>query len=147
MTENVVTLNKIRAQVLDCQNSMKMKLAFPALYLELVIFMAYLILSHRTSSNTEIQVTSFVFILALALIISLAYYQMKRLNSKLTQVRYLIFSSTEIFEKEFWDEKERASAIEYVKDSSAFVQINCLAYVFAMLNLLILTVLIASCIH
>lgn len=144
MAENMAALNQIRIQVAEYQKSLKSKLTFPALYAELVIFTIYLILSNKNKYSFEIELTSFIFVILLGVVITLAYIQMKRLNTKLAQVRYLIFSSHSIFDHEDWNDQERASAVEYARDSSAFVQINCLAYVFAMLNLLILSVLITG---
>ena len=70
---------------------------------------------------------------------------MKKLNAKLTQIRYLIFD-TDIYEKKDWNAEERASAVEYVKDSQQYLRICVIAYIFAIINLFTLSVLISSAI-
>ena len=83
-----------------------------------------------------------ILVIVLAVVITIAYIQMNRLNNKLMQVRYLIFDS-DLFEKEVWTESERATAVEYAKDSLSFMQINTIAYVFSLVNLFVLTLFIS----
>lgn len=140
MAENIATLKCIRSQVLKIQNDRRMKLIFPALYAELVAFTICVLLSSKITSGLE--VTSLSLVIVLAVVITIAYIQMNRLNNKLMQVRYLIFDS-DLFEKEVWTESERATAVEYAKDSLSFMQINTIAYVFSLVNLFVLTMIIS----
>lgn len=141
MAENIATLKCIRSQVLKIQNDRRMKLIFPALYAELLAFSICVLLSSKITSGFE--VTSLSLVIVLAVVITIAYIQMNRLNNKLMQVRYLIFDSDDLLEKEFWTENERATAVEYAKDSLSFVQINTIAYVFSLVNLFVLTLIIS----
>lgn len=81
----------------------------------------------------------------MAIIVTIAYIQMKKLNVKLTQIRYLVFDA-DIYEKKEWNEEERSSAIEYVKDSQQYLRICVVAYIFSIVNLFTLSVLISSAI-
>lgn len=140
MAENIATLKCIRSQVLKIQNDRRMKLIFPALYAELIAFAICVLLSNKITSGLE--VTSLSLVVVFAVVITIAYVQMKRLDNKLMQVRYLIFDS-DLFEKETWTESERATAVEYAKDSLSFMQINTIAYVFSLVNLFALTLIIS----
>lgn len=144
MAENAATLKCIRTQVLKFQSNWYVKLAFPALYAEMLIFVIYLMGSGYLK-NAGLGFTSVSFVVALAIIVTIAYIQMKKLNAKLTQIRYLIFD-TNIYDKKDWNEEERASAVEYVKDSKQYFHICVIAYIFAIVNLFTLSVLISSAI-
>lgn len=144
MAENAATLKCIRTQVLKFQSNWYVKLAFPALYAEMLIFIIYLMGSGNLK-NAGLGFTSVSFVVALAIIVTIAYIQMKKLNAKLTQIRYLIFDA-DIYEKKDWNDEERSSAVEYVKDSQQYLRICVVAYIFAIVNLFTLSVLISSAI-
>lgn len=144
MAENAATLKCIRTQVLKFQSNWYVKLAFPALYAEMLIFIIYLMGSGNLK-NSGLGFTSVSFVVALAIIVTIAYIQMKKLNAKLTQIRYLIFDA-DIYEKKDWNDEERSSAVEYVKDSQQYLRICVVAYIFAIVNLFTLSVLISSAI-
>lgn len=144
MAENAATLKCIRTQVLKFQSNWYVKLAFPALYAEMLIFIIYLMGSGHLK-NAGLGFTSVSFVVALAIIVTIAYIQMKKLNAKLTQIRYLIFDA-DIYEKKDWNDEERSSAVEYVKDSQQYLRICVVAYIFAIVNLFTLSVLISSAI-
>lgn len=144
MAENAATLKCIRTQVLKFQSNWYVKFAFPALYAEMLIFIVYMMVSGYFK-NAGIGFTSSSFVVALAIIVTIAYIQMKKLNVKLTQIRYLVFDA-DIYEKKEWNEEERSSAIEYVKDSQQYLRICVVAYIFSIVNLFTLSVLISSAI-
>lgn len=144
MAENAATLKCIRTQVLKFQSNWYVKFAFPALYAEMLIFIAYMMVSGYFK-NAGLGFTSVSFVVALAIIVTIAYIQMKKLNAKLTQIRYLVFDA-DIYEKKEWNEEERSSAIEYVKDSQQYLRICIVAYIFSIVNLFTLSVLISSAI-
>lgn len=144
MAENAATLKCIRTQVLKFQSNWYVKFAFPALYAEMLIFIVYMMVSGYFK-NARLEFTSASFVVALAIIVTIAYIQMKKLNVKLTQIRYLVFDA-DIYEKKEWNEEERSSAIEYVKDSQQYLRICVVAYIFSIVNLFTLSVLISSAI-
>lgn len=144
MAENAATLKCIRTQVLKFQSNWYVKFAFPALYAEMLIFIVYMMVSGYFK-NSGLGFTSASFVVALAIIVTIAYIQMKKLNVKLTQIRYLVFDA-DIYEKKEWNEEERSSAIEYVKDSQQYLRICVVAYIFSIVNLFTLSVLISSAI-
>lgn len=143
MAENVATLRCIRNHVIKYQNSSFLKLVFPTLYLELLVFMFYLVKSSNNIHNSELKFTCISFTFLMAIIITISYIQMKRLNDKLNQVRSLIFDS-KIFEKEVWTESERDTAVGYARDSMTYIRITTIAYVIAVINLFCLSVLISG---
>ena len=144
MAENVATLKCIRSHVITFQNSTPVKLIFPALYMEILGFLVYfLIQSGKLAKEYEITGISMVMVIAMAIIVTISCIQMSRLNTKLNQVRYLIFDS-KIFEKEYWTESERTTAVEYAKDSMTYMRVNTIAYVIAIINLFCLSILICS---
>lgn len=143
MAENVATLRCIRNHVIKYQNSFHLKFVFPALYIELLVFMAYLILTSGPIHNAELEITCISFTVAVAIIVTISYVQMKRLNDKLNQVRSLIFDSG-IFEKEEWTDNERSTAVDYARDSMTYMRILTIAYVIAVINLFCLSVLISG---
>ena len=144
MAENAATLKCIRTQVLKFQSNWYVKFAFPALYAEMLIFIVYMMVSGYFK-NAGLGFTRASFVVALAIIVTIAYIQMKKLNVKLTQIRYLVFDA-DIYEKKEWNEEERSSAIEYVKDSQQYLRICVVAYIFSIVNLFTLSVLISSAI-
>ena len=144
MAENAATLKCIRTQVLKFQSNWYVKFAFPALYAEMLIFIVYMMVSGYFK-NAGLGITSASFVVALAILVTIAYIQMKKLNVKLTQIRYLVFDA-DIYEKKEWNEEERSSAIEYVKDSQQYLRICVVAYIFSIVNLFTLSVLISSAI-
>lgn len=143
MAENVATLRCIRNHVIKYQNSSYLKFVFPALYIELLVFMAYLIFTSGSIHNAELKITCISFTVAVAIIVTISYIQMKRLNDKLNQVRSLIFDSG-IFEKEEWTDNERSTAVDYARDSMTYMRIITIAYVIAVINLFCLSVLISG---
>lgn len=142
MAENVATLKCIRSHVITFQNSTPVKLIFPALYMEILGFLVYFLIQSGKLAK-EYEITGISMVIAMAIIVTISCIQMSRLNTKLNQVRYLIFDS-KIFEKEYWTESERTTAVEYAKDSMTYMRVNTIAYVIAIINLFCLSILICS---